>query len=99
MNGRVNLLRAAEQQYRTPHRDPVAHSHDTELDRLTIHSRPVRTIQIGQDDLPLIFLDLCMEPADPLVVELDQVAFLTADGDRGEHVAENPAAVHSVEDL
>jgi len=44
-----------------------------------------------------IFLDLQVESADPLVIELDQVALLAADGDRGGQVVEDLAAVGAVE--
>ena len=54
-------------------------------------SRSVRTI------LSLVLLDFDMEAADPLVVELDRVAFLATDRYRCLEVAEDETAIRPAE--
>ena len=50
------------------------------MDALAVDLGTVGALQVGQDQLALILLDLQMEAADPLVVELDGIAFLPTHG-------------------
>jgi hypothetical protein len=51
----------------------------------------------GEDQLALVLLDFEMEAADPLVVELDGIAFFPAHGQRRGDVLKGPPAIGTVQ--
>ena len=81
-----------------PRHDHVAIAEDPQLDVLAVDLGAVGALQIGDHDLVLIGLDFDVESADPLVVELDRVAFLAADGDGRRQFFEDAAAIGPVQD-
>jgi hypothetical protein len=87
----------AKQQHGPTNRDHISHSEDSQLDILTVDFGPVGTLQIGQDQLFMVLLDFQVEPADAFVVQLDGVAFLTADRDRSGQIGEHAAAVRAIQ--
>ena len=94
-----DLVARAEQQQRAAHRDHVAVAEDPELDRLAVDLGAVGALQVGQHELLVVLLDLQVEAADALVVELDGVALLAADGDRRGQVLERASPIGPVQNL
>ena len=68
-----DLVARAEKQHRTPNGNHVAMPQDPDGNGFPVDLGPVRTLQVGQDQLVLVFLDLDVEPADPLIIELNGV--------------------------
>ena len=85
-----DLIARAEQQHRSPQRNHVAEPQDAQLRVFAVDAGAVGALQVGEHQLALVFLDLEVEAADPLVVELDRVAFLAADGDRAVRFRRTP---------
>ena len=67
------------------------------MDALAVDLGAVGALQVGQDQLALVFLDLQVEAADPLVVELDGIAFLPAHGQRRGNLVEGPPAISAIQ--
>src|SRR4029079_1967932 len=92
-----NFLARAEQQHAAPQADHVTIAKDAKLDVFAVDLGAVGAFQIRDDDLVLVFLNLDVEAADPLVVELDAVPFFASDGYRRGKIVVDAAAVGAVE--
>ena len=92
-----DLIARAEQEHGSAERNDIAEAEDAKLGVLAVDAGAVGALQVGEHELALIFLDFEMEAADALVVELDGVAFLAADGDGRLKLLEHLAAVGAVE--
>ncbi len=77
--------------------DHVAEAEDAKLDVFAVDLGAVGAFQIGEDDFFAVLLDLQMKAADALVVELDGVAFLTADGDGRGDIVEDATSIGTVQ--
>jgi hypothetical protein len=64
---------------------------------LTFDLGAVGALEVRDHDLVLIFLDLDVEAADALVVELERVSLFAADGDRRGQLVIDTAAIGPVE--
>ena len=91
-----DLFPRSEEQHRSPQRDHVPRPEDPKLHRLAVDLGAVGAFQVGQHHLAFVFLDLQMEAADPLVVELDRVPLFAADGQWGGNVFEDTPPVRPV---
>ena len=67
------------------------------MDALAVDLGAVGALQVGKDQLAVVLLDLEVEAADPLVVELDGVAFLAAHGQRRGNAVEVSPAIGPVQ--
>ena len=92
-----DLLAGAEQQHAAAELDHVAEPQDAKLHVLVVDLRAVGAFQVGDHQAVVIFLNLDVIPADPLVVELDRVALFAADGDRRIEILKDAAPVGAVE--
>ena len=92
-----NLFARPDHNHRAAHGNHVARPDEAEMDALAVDLGAVGALQVGKDQLAVVFLDLQMEAADPLVVELDGIAFLAADGQRRGNVVEVPPAIGAVQ--
>ena len=59
----------ADDHHRAAHGNHVARPDETEMDALAVDLGAVGALQIGKDQLAVVFLDLQMEAADSFVVE------------------------------
>src|SRR5579871_1068606 len=66
---------------------------------MTIDARAVGAFQVGEDHVVAVLLDLRMVTADSLIVQPQQIAFLTANREWHGQVAEQSAFVNAVHDL
>lgn len=89
----VDVAVRPDEEQRTSDGDHVAVANDPHLDVFAVDLRAVGALQVGGNDLVVVFLELEVVTADPLVVELDRVALLAADRHRRGQVGEHTAAV------
>ena len=75
---------------------PGRSRHNWTVSPLTLVS--VGAFEIGKDQFSFVFLDLQVEAANPVVVELDRISFLPAYGQWRRHVFEDVPPVGSVQD-
>src|SRR5207237_2661708 len=75
-----DLVAGAEEQDAAPQVNHVAVPEDAELHVLAVDLRAVGALQVGDHVAVVIFLNLDMEAADPLVVALDGVPLIAAAG-------------------
>src|SRR5207253_4162889 len=94
-----DLLVGAEQQQRSADANAIADPEPADLDDIAVHAGAVGAFEIGQDYVAIVDLDLGMKPADALVVEAEEVAFLAPDRQGRCKVAENAALVYAFQDL
>ena len=87
----------ADDNHCAAHGNHVARPNQTEMNALTVDLGAVGALQVGKHQFALVLLDLEMEAADPLVVELDEIAFLAADGQRRGNIIEVPPAIGAVQ--
>src|SRR5260370_36352093 len=79
--------------------EAIAEAQSPNLHHVPVDPRAVGAFQVGQDEIASVLLHLGVKAADPLVIEPQVVAFLTADRERKRKILENPALVHAVQDL
>src|SRR6185369_14987263 len=73
--------------------DNVAVTENTKLNVLAVDFGPVRALQVGNDQPPVVFLNFDMVSAHPLVVELNGISLLAADGDRQREILKDAPPV------
>ena len=67
------------------------------MDALAIDLGAIGALQVGEDQFAVVFLDLEVEATDPLVVELNGIAFLPADRQRRGNVSEVPPPIGAIQ--
>src|SRR5262249_28671363 len=95
----VDLRLAAEAQQGTADAETGAGAETTDLHDGAVDARAVGAFQAGEDEFAVVELDLGVETAHALVVEPEDVAFLTANGNGRGQLAEHAALVDSFEHL
>ena len=78
--------------------DHVAVPQDPQLNLFAVDPRPIGASQIGEHDVLLVILYLDVEATDPLVVQLDRVAFFATDRHRRQNVLVHMTAIGAIDD-
>ena len=88
-----DLLVAANQQHRPTQRDQVTRLQHAHLHRMPVDLGSVGAVEIGENQPAVVFLDLQVKPADPLVIQLDRIVLFATDGERGRQPGKNTPAL------
>ena len=78
-----NLLVASIQQNTAPDLQMITRLQDSQMNRVSVDTTAVCTVQIRQDHLATVFLNFGVNPTDAFIVQLNRVVVFTANGDRG----------------
>ena len=73
----------AKQQDRAPHTNHVTMPKDTKMNILAVHIRAIRTLEIREYDAVLVLLNLQVKTTHPVVIQLNNIAFFSANRDGG----------------
>ena len=88
-----------KQDKRAANSQAVAMPQPANLHDHAVDARAIGAVEVGQDNIVGVNLHLGVKPADALVVEPQDVPFLTTDGDRRLQIPKDPSLVDSFQDL
>ncbi len=75
----------------------IASPKNSQLDRMSVHTTAVRAVQVGENDLTMIFLQLGVQPTDTFIVQLNHVVFFTANRDRRFDISKDSSSFQALQ--